>query len=188
MEVKKLYALLQIDENYTVGKQEYWNHLWSHYVEEKKTDYQSLSVKEAVARFISDQNLRERRNAKSCEEFGVHIRVGDICYVDFGDAYINEIGYQHFAIIIAIYHNKAFVIPMSGNEQSYEKAYHKKNMTGRKHLMQLGKMKGMNKKSVLFLNDAKFINTARIIDVKAHLNKESPLFHEIVERFKKCIS
>lgn len=188
MEVKKLYTLLDKDENYTVGEQKYWTYLWNHYVEEKKNDYQSLSVKEAVARLVSDQNLRDRRNAKSCEDLGVRIRVGDICYVDFGDAYINEIGYQHFAIIIAIYHNKAFVIPMSGNEERYAKAYHEKNMAGKKHLMQLGKIKGMNKKSVLFLNDAKFINTARIIDVKAHLKKESPLFREIVDRFKKCIS
>ena len=78
-------------------------------------DYASLSVKEAIPRLVSEQNLRERRHAGSCGELGVDIRVGDICYIDFDEAYISEIGYQHFGLIITIFHNKAFVVPMSGN-------------------------------------------------------------------------
>ena len=27
---------------------------------------------------------------------GVIVRVGDICYIDYGKAYQREIGYQHF--------------------------------------------------------------------------------------------
>lgn len=53
--------------------------------------------------------------------------------------------------------------------------------------MRLGKIKGMNKESVLFINDAKWINTARIIDIKAHLDKNSELFKDIKERVKDCL-
>ena len=41
----------------------------------------------------------------------------------------------------------------------------------------------LNKASVLFLNDAKWINSARVIDVKAHIDPNSHLFDKI----KKCV-
>lgn len=56
-----------------------------------------------------------------------------------------------------------------------------------KHLMALGEVKGLSKSSVLFLNDAKWINTARIIDVKAHLNPKEALFQEIRRRIIELI-
>ena len=59
---------------------------------------------------------------------------------------------------------------------------------GKRHLMRLGKLKGMNKNSVLFINDAKWINTARIIDVKAHLDRQGELFQEIKERVIHCLN
>lgn len=99
----------------------------------------------------------------------------------------SEIGYQHFGLIITIFHNKAFVVPMSGNHAAYLQAYSKENPKGKRHLMRLGKIKGMNKESVLFINDAKWINTARIIDVKAHLRRDSELFCEIKDRVKNCL-
>lgn len=188
MEIKKLYELLAQDSAQgALGDKIYWNELWDHYVEEKSADYKGLDVKEGISRFISDQNLRMRRNAANCTQLGVDIRVGDICYIDFGEAYVSEIGYQHFGIILAFFHNKAFVVPMSGNHTAYEQAYSKDNPNGKRHLMRLGKVEGMNKESVLFINDAKFINTARIIDVKAHLSRQSELFKEIKQRVIKCL-
>ena len=86
-----------------------------------------------------------------------------------------------------MYHGKAFVIPMSGNYNAYLQAYSRQNPNGKQHLMQLGKIAGMRKPSVLFINDAKWINTARIIDVKAHLDKDSELFKDIKERVKRCL-
>lgn len=175
------------DKEGYLGEKAYWNDLWTAYIEEKNTDYKVLDVKEAMARFVSEQNLRMRRMASNCGELGVDIRVGDICYIDYGEAYIHEIGYQHFGIILSIFHNKAFVVPMSGNRSAFLQAYDKDNPTGKRHLMRLGKIEGMNKMSVLFINDAKFINTARIIDVKAHLDRYSTLFLDIKARVKKCI-
>lgn len=188
MEIKKLYELIEQDSKTgTLGEKDYWNELWNQFIEEKSSDYKVLGVKEALPRLVSEQNLRERRNTANCGELGVDIRVGDICYIDFGEAYINEIGFQHFGLLITIFHNKAFVVPMSGNHTAYVQAYSKENPKGKRHLMRLGKMKGMNKESVLFINDAKWINTARIIDVKAHLDRNSALFMEIKERVKNCL-
>ena len=188
MEVKRLYEIMEQDKGENeIGNQQYWKDIWDTYVEEKSADYQVLTVKEAIPRLISDVNLRQRRHANNCGELGVNLRIGDICYIDFGEAYINEIGFQHFGLIVTLFHNKAFVVPMSGNHSAYLQAYSKENPKGKKHLMRLGKIKGMNKESVLFINDAKFINTARIIDVKAHLDKNSELFYEIKERVKKCL-
>ena len=73
--------------------------------------------------------------------------------------------------IMTLFHNKAFVVPMSGNHSAYVQAYGKDNPKGKRHLMRLGKIRGMNKESVLFINDAKWINTARIIAVSyTHLD------------------
>ena len=188
MEVKRLYEMVDEDQKEgALGEKAYWKDLWKCYIEEKSMDYAALSVKEAIPRLVSEQNLRERRHAGSCGELGVDIRVGDICYIDFGEAYISEIGYQHFGLIITIFHNKAFVVPMSRNHAAYLQAYSKENPKGKRHLMRLGKIKGMNKESVLFINDAKWINTARIIDVKAHLRRDSELFCEIKDRVKNCL-
>lgn len=188
MDAKKLYEVLK-EYNYSksdsISKE--WKKIISDYVSEKNADYLSLEINEAVPRLISEQNLRARRNAQNCAELGVDIRIGDICFIDFGEAYINEIGYQHFGLILTISHNKAFVVPMSGNHQAFLQAYSSNNLCGKKHLMRLGKIAGMNKKSVLFINDAKFINTARIIDVKAHLNRDSILFKEIAFQINECL-
>jgi|GEM_PF-4985035 len=89
MEVKKLYEMVDEDQKEgSLGEKAYWKDLWECYIEEKSMDYASLSVKEAIPRLVSEQNLRERRHAGSCGELGSDIRVGDICYIDFGEAYI----------------------------------------------------------------------------------------------------
>ena len=121
MEVKKLYEMVDEDQKEgSLGEKAYWKDLWECYIEEKSMDYASLSVKEAIPRLVSEQNLRERRHAGSCGELGVDIRVGDICYIDFGEAYISEIGYQHFGSD----YNNFFItrhsfVPMSGNHTAY---------------------------------------------------------------------
>lgn len=188
MEVKELHQIIESeDKDGTIGQKDYWQELWSYFVEESGADYHGMEVKDALPRLISELNYRKRRRLSNCTEIGVNIRKGDICFIDYGSAYVNEIGYQHFGLIITIFHNKAFVVPMSGNSGAYRHAYCKENPKGKRHLMRLGKIKGMNKESVLFINDAKWINTARIIDVKAHLDHQSELFMEIKERVKKCL-
>ena len=159
------------------------------YLEDQKKTYQAMCQKELKGHLISEINYRERHQLLSCEQLGVNIRVGDICYVDFGRAYIQEAGFQHFGLIVAMYHGKAFVIPMTSNPSTYAQGYHPvDNPNGKKHLLQIGLIPGLVRPSVLFLNDAKFINTARIIDVKAHIAVTSTLFELILCRIKECIN
>lgn len=187
MEVKQLQEYLQEYYKNRSFITNSWSTLCQNILKEHQEEYLRMSVEDAIPRMISAQNLKDRRNYVSCENLGVHVEVGDVCFIDFGDAYLLEIGYQHFGLIIALFHNKAFVVPMSGNHTAYLQAYSKDNPNGKQHLMRLGKIRGMNKESVLFINDAKWINSARIIDVKAHLDKHSELFQEIKERVKQCL-
>lgn len=95
----------------------------------------------------------------------------------------SEVGYQHFGLVLAMKNGKIFVVPMSGNSSAYHRAYDPVSHMGKRHLMRLPEIEGLNKASVLFLNDAKWINSARVIDVKAHIDPNSHLFDKI----KKCV-
>ena len=112
------------------------------------------------------------------------IAPGDICFIDFGRAYITEAGYQHFGLVLKVFNGKAFVIPMTSNHEAWLKAYDEKdNPEGLKHLYRLGYVEGLYKESVLFLNDGKYINTARIIDVKGNLPVNGIKFRDIQKHF-----
>ncbi len=159
--------------------------LWMDYLESKKNLMKQLEPKCLDYCLVSEANWFIRNQEVSCDGLGIQIRVGDICYIDFGQAYINEAGFQHFGLILSIYQRKAFVIPMTSNPHQYKTAYDPvDNVIGKKHLMKIGLIPGMNKPSVLFLNDCKHINTARIIDVKAHIHPHSPLFDKIKKRVR----
>ncbi len=142
--------------------------------------------KVAEQSMISEMNFCNRHEfvgSRQCS--GIDVYPGSVCEFDFGDAYQHEIGHQHFAVIISINQNKALVVPMTSNPVQYERAYDPiLNPNGRKHLMRLGQPEGLNKKSVLFLNDAKYVNTARVISLNAQLDTSGKLFRTIVERLK----
>ena len=53
--------------------------------------------------------------------------------------------------------------------------------------MRIGLIPGLIRPSVLFLNDLRFINTARVIDVKAYISPDSSLFKRIEERVKEVV-
>ncbi|MEG0273929.1 MAG: hypothetical protein RR690_02265, partial [Longicatena sp.] len=72
LEIKKLYEIVEQEEKEgRMGDKTYWNDLWKDYIEEKSGDYRMLDVKEAMSRFVSEQNLRLRRNVNNCGELGV---------------------------------------------------------------------------------------------------------------------
>jgi len=153
-----------------------------------KKELSSLSGKEVYQELLSEVNYRIRRRYKSSELVGFKVRTGDICFIDFGKSYINEAGYQHFGIVLNTYNSKILVIPMSSNPSMYKQAYCEKEFPyGKKHLMRLELVKGLERKSVLFLNDLKFINSARVIGVKAHLNSSSVTFSEIRKRVREMM-
>lgn len=128
---------------------------------------------------LSGFNRMRRIKLWSSNNFGIEPRLGDICYFDFGQAYINEAGYQHFGLVIAEFNYKLLVIPMTSNELTINRA---RNVLGdqKKHLYFLGKVKGLNKPSVLFLNDIKYLNSARVISINGHISPSSKMFKEIV--------
>lgn len=162
---------------------------WNNFIQAKKEVISHVDEENCDSYLVSDANWILRSQYTSCEQLGIDIKAGDICYIDYGQAYINETGFQHFGLVLSIYQKKAFVIPMTSNELQYHTAYDIfDNPNGKKHLMRLGRLKGMNKPSVLFLNDSKYINTARIIDVKAHLEISSPCYEKIKKRIIKCIT
>jgi hypothetical protein len=161
--------------------------LMEHAAAQEQEMLSELDDSEVFDYMISKMNFCRRKQLLSCQPLNVKVRVGDICFIDFGMAYLLEVGYQHFGMILAFKNGKAFVVPMSGNQKAAREAWSKSNARGKTHLMRLGNIAGLNKSSVLFLNDAKWINTSRIIDVKAHIPVSSRLFQTIQRRVKECI-
>lgn len=160
------------------------NEMIDQYVSVLHEELYKMNVSEAKRECISGFNRMLRRDYISNHR--INVKVGDICYIDFGQAYINEAGFQHFGLVVAMFNFKAFVIPMSSNMRQIRQAYNYPGVRDyRTHLYYIGKIKGMNRHSVLFLNDGKFINTSRIIEVKAHLSVESEMFIEILDIMNK---
>ncbi len=129
---------------------------------------------------MSGYNRMLRHHYWSSISLELSIRPGDICYFDFGHAYINEAGFQHFGLVISCFNHKAFVVPMTSKHHTLTQAMNVSD-EGKAHLYYIGKIDGLHKPSVLFVNDARFINTARVISVNAHLPTDSLEFKKIKE-------
>lgn len=184
MQIKDIEAFYDICTSQKDGViQKEWQKLWDWFINEKKDEYSKISYKEGVQRLVSEKNYNTRRNIASSKSLGFSIQPGDVCYTDFGQAYLYEAGYQHFGLVLSVVHFKALIIPMTSNPQTYKKSLTSEGT----YLFPLGTIEGLYKESVLFLNDAKFINTARIIDVKAHIDVNSSLFISIKKKFKSLI-
>lgn len=150
------------------------------YLETYREYLENLSPPLRYKECLSGFNRIRRSKMWSGSPFGIEPRIGDICYFDFGQAFINEAGYQHFGLVIAEFNYKLLVIPMTSNEYTINQARNKEG-NQKPHLYFLGKIKGLNKPSVLFLNDLKFINSARIISINGHIEEDSVMFLEIRE-------
>ncbi len=162
---------------------------WQNYIQAKNEVYLNIMRQNYEKNLISEANWVIRSHYGSGEEIGLKVKPGDICFIDFGQSYLNEMGYQHFGLILAVYHKKALVIPMTSNEITYAKAYDAKdNPNGKKNLMRIGKIHKLVKPSVLFLNDFRFINTARVIDITTSISIRSALFKSIKERIQEILT
>ena len=149
----------------------------------KAQEYHAMPEKMLDSTLTSEMNLMFRREHMTCKDFGIECSVGDVLYIDFGTAYLNEAGFQHFGLVLNIKNGKPFIVPMTSNPATYAQAYDEvSNPKGKRHLMRIGLINGLVRESVLFLNDAKFINSARIIDKKAFISPYSPLFRKIKNR------
>ncbi|MGL5541223.1 MAG: hypothetical protein ACRDBX_06300 [Erysipelotrichaceae bacterium] len=136
-----------------------------------------MKTSEALGEVLSEFNYQQRHRFGSANDTGVWVRPGDICYIDFGNAYLNEVGNMHFGLILTIRHRKAFVLPLCSKGNVYKP-----------HLVALGKVDGLAKESYVLLNDAKFINTARVIDVKGYLCPQSDQFKNIQTKLMQYLT
>ena len=162
--------------------------VWNNYIRYRTSVYEAMDPEHISRNLISEANWMVRSQCFSGEDLGIRVKRGDICFVDFGQVYLNESGYQHFALVMAMSNKKALVVPMTSNAVTYRKAYDaEENPDGSMHLMRLGRLKGLRKPSVLFLNDVKFVNTARIIEVIGNISPRSRLFHQVQDRLKDVL-
>jgi hypothetical protein len=142
-------------------------------------------AKETIKMLLSTENFLRKAVIKSDL---LPISNGDVAYIDFGHAYLHEAGYQHFGLVLSMANGKVFVVPMTSNPNAYAQAYDSaENPLGKKHLMRVGLLSGLNRPSVLFLNDCKFISSTRVIEIKGHLSVTDPLFAQIRQRVRATI-
>ncbi|MBW9212940.1 MULTISPECIES: hypothetical protein [Terrabacteria group] len=162
--------------------------LWANYMDDRRKVYDLVVPDQVDSALVSEANWITRSQYSCGQSLGVRVKVGDICYLDYGQAYLNEMGYQHFGLVFSLFAKKALIIPMTSNPSTYAKAFDAHyQQSGKEHLMRIGLVPGLVKPSVLFLNDLRFINTARVIDVKAYISPDSSLFKSIEERVEKVV-
>lgn len=137
-------------------------------------EYSSEGFKEICAGL----NRMKRRRYWCCEGVNITVKVGDIVYMEFGQAFLNEAGFQHFGLVMRLWNRKALIVPMTSNRNSYKSAInvHEK---GRSHLYYIGYVDGLSNHSTLFLNDAKMLNTSRVISVNGSVCPQSAMFKDI---------
>lgn len=135
----------------------------------------SLTLQQIKMECVSLINRKQRES----RQHSLEVRVGDVCYIDYGPMYRYEAGYQHFGLVIQLSHYKVFVIPLTSNTNAlYE---------GKNHIFHLGMIEGLTKNSMCFLNDAKFISISRIIDIYGHLATNDPRFLTIRRKLFETI-
>ena len=158
---------------------------WSHYIQLKKEIYDQYCPSVSKESLASEDKWLQRYGCRNGGDIGIHVVPGDLCFIDFGQNYFNEMGFRHFGLVVSICVQKALVIPMTSNPETYRRAYDRMdNPQGKRNLYRIGHVEGMDRKSVLFLNDARYINTARVITVMAHMNPEEQMFKDIQNRLK----
>ena len=80
------------------------------------------------------------------------VETGDIVFADFGVTYDMEIGAQHLGLVVSIVRGKAFVVPLTST----------KRFTWHDNIRTLNS-ECLSHESAVLCNDARFINTSRII-------------------------
>lgn len=151
---------------------EYLDHLKFHLTEKSSHEIQKYC--------LSGLNTIERQGLVFAPT-ELPFEEGDIAHIDYGPNWINESGYQHMGLILKQIKNKIFVLPMTSNTRTIEKA--KKNYIN-SHLFFLPKecrndSDLYRRDSAIFINDAKFINPNRIISIVSKVSKNSPEFKKL---------
>ncbi|MBR4456868.1 MAG: type II toxin-antitoxin system PemK/MazF family toxin [Solobacterium sp.] len=159
---------------------------WNSYVQARKSMYGTLMPDYIVPNMRSEAMWVLRGRCCSGEEVGVEVKRGDVCWMDYGQTFLYEMGYQHFGLVLSLCNKKALIVPLTSNRHAYEKAGDPSHPCP--HLMRIGQLEGLHRPSTLFLNDLRFVNTARILEIRAHLDPDSELFQLILSRIEAIVS
>lgn len=159
-------------------KKEFLNHkrfeeIWEEYQKQEKMQLKKLSTGEAMDYIKSHLNFFERKEEVIYRN--EEIKIGDICYIDYGINYKQECGYFHMGLIIDIKQYEYLILPMTSNVKAFEKAVFWK----KSNLLPLPHVDHIEKNTTIFLNDARFINSARIIMKVSNIEKNSAEFKHI---------
>lgn len=169
-----------------IVNQPFYQDVEDNLVELIKYDLSNMSTEEAINSLISEINYRERR--KEFENIKIsngtlNVKIGNICLVDFGRQYNLECSYVHPALVLSKSHKKLFVIPITSNKKQFQNASFWQYDNLVPFIYQEYNKSNIKKHSTLFLNDAKWINTSRIIANIGEVDVHSREFEEIANRF-----
>ena len=177
--VEESKALLDTSANNTYPAE------WRDYIRAREGIYSQLLPNYLEPNMRSEAMWVMRSQCYSGEEVGIHVERGDICWMDYGQTFINEMGYQHFGLVVSLWNKKALVIPVTSNPSAYEKAGDGSQPGN--HLFRIGMPEGLNRPSTLFMNDIRFVNTARILCIRAHIDMNSSMFRAIQSQLVMCL-
>ena len=126
----------------------------------------------------------DRKDIVNKSENDIKVEVGDICMIDWNINYNPELSYVHPCLIIEDVNNMIFTVPVSGQKDIIDIAYHPiDNIDGDKNYRKVTTTDGFLKESVLFISEAKVISKSRIINkigrLSCDLLNEDGLFREI---------
>ena len=126
---------------------------------EQSKSYQSgLFVKS-----ISDW-LDRKDNNKPLDNSIVDIMTGDIFMVDWNISYSPELCYEHPCVIIEVFDDFIFALPVSSQKQYLEIGYHPiKNKEGDINYRLVGSEEGFKKECIIHINQAKSISKTRLL-------------------------
>lgn len=96
--------------------------LREHYISVYMNLLDGLTSEELQTECISGMNRITRYKTLSCDELGIIVNVGDICFFDYGHAYKNESGFQHLGLVIGVFNYKVCVVPMTSSVKSMAQA------------------------------------------------------------------
>lgn len=145
---------------------------------ENMTEYEAGILVQSIDKWL------DRKDIVNKAENDLKVVVGDICMIDWNINYNPELSYVHPCLIIEDINNMIFSVPVSGQQDIIDIAYHPvDNPDGDKNYRKVNISDGFLKECVLFISEAKVISKSRIINKIGHLNcdlsDEDGLFREI---------
>lgn len=115
------------------------------------------------------------------------ILVGQVCVIDYGKTYKNELSYVHYGLCIGKKEEKYFIVPMTTGSKWRKNCYHPiLNPLKGKNNRQALETEGFSRDCVLMIHDAKFISGGRIIGLDNLITNETIINEIQLQAFSVC--